>query len=290
MIVGRVTSKSVSRRMPVYDLHCHSTASDGVLSPSELVRRAAGQGVDFLALTDHDDTRGLVEARATATEHGLELVAGVEISITWRNSTVHIVGLRVDPVEARLAAGLHGNRAGRAHRAELMAAELARQGIPGALEGAYAYAGNKELVGRTHFARFLVASGVVKDVKTVFKKYLVKGKPGYVHHDWASLDDALAWIHAAGGQAVLAHPGRYHFGRERMRDLLKDFKALGGDAIEVVTGSHTADQVPIYADLAVEFDFLASVGSDFHAPGEGGRELGRLMPLPLRCRPVWENW
>jgi len=127
-------------------------------------------------------------------------------------------------------------------------------------------------------------------VKTVFKKYLVKGKPGYVHHEWASLAEALAWIHAAGGQAVLAHPGRYHFGRERLRDLLKEFKELGGGAIEVVTGSHTADQVPVYADLAVEFDFLASVGSDFHAPGEGGRELGRLLPLPLRCRPVWENW
>ncbi len=276
--------------MPVYDLHCHSTTSDGVLSPRALVQRAAGQGVDFLALTDHDDTRGLVEARATATELGIELVAGVEVSITWRNSTVHIVGLRVDPDEAILADGLHGNRAGRTHRAARMAEELARLGIAGALEGAYAFATNKELIGRTHFARFLVDKGVVKDVKTVFKKYLVKGKPGYVHHDWASLEDAVCWIHAAGGQAVLAHPGRYHFGRERMRDLLRDFKALGGDAIEVVTGSHTADQVPIYADLAVEFDFLASVGSDFHAPGEGGRELGRLMPLPLRCRPVWENW
>lgn len=276
--------------MPVYDLHCHSTASDGVLSPRALVQRAADQGVDILALTDHDDLRGLVEARAAAEEHGIELVAGVEVSITWRNSTVHIVGLRVDPADERLAEGLGRNRAGRAARAERMAEELARQGIPGALEGAYAFAGNKELIGRTHFARFLVAGGVVKDVKTVFKKYLVKGKPGYVHHDWASLAEAVSWIHAAGGQAVLAHPGRYHFGRERMRDFLREFRELGGDAIEVVTGSHTADQVPVYADLAVEFDFLSSVGSDFHAPGEGGRELGRLQPLPLRCRPVWERW
>lgn len=276
--------------MPVYDLHSHSTASDGVLSPSELVCRAAEQGVDFLALTDHDDTRGLVEARATAAAQGIEVVAGVEVSITWRNSTVHIVGLRVDPAAAGLADGLHRNRAGRAMRAERMADDLARLGIAGALEGAYAFAGNKDLIGRTHFARFLVERGVVKDVKTVFKKYLVKGKPGYVHHEWASLADAVAWIHAAGGLSVLAHPGRYHFGRERMRDFLKEFKELGGDAIEVVTGSHTADQVPVYADLAVEFDFRASVGSDFHAPGEGGRELGRLMPLPPRCRPVWESW
>ncbi len=276
--------------MPVYDLHCHSTASDGVLSPRELVQRAAAQGVNFLALTDHDELRGLAEARATAEEHGIELVAGVEVSITWRKSTVHIVGLRVDPVDESLVLGLQRNRLGRAMRAELMAEDLARLGIVGALEGAYAFAGNKELIGRTHFARFLVERGVVKDVKTVFKKYLVKGKPGYVHHEWASLADALSWIRAAGGQSVLAHPGRYHFGRERMRDLLKDFKELGGDAIEVVTGSHTADQVPVYADLALEFDFQASVGSDFHAPGEGGRELGRLMPLPLRCRPVWEGW
>jgi len=276
--------------MPVYDLHCHSTASDGVLTPRELVQRAAGQGVNILALTDHDDLCGLVEARATAEACGIELVSGVEVSITWRKATVHIVGLHFDPTDERLARGLDQNRTGRALRAERMAAELARLGIAGALEGAYAFAGNKELIGRTHFARFLVQRGVVKDVKTVFKKYLVKGKPGYVDHEWASLADALAWIHAAGGQAVLAHPGRYHFGRERMRDLLKEFKELGGDAIEVVTGSHTADQVPVYADLAVEFDFLASVGSDFHAPGEGGRELGRLLPLPLRCRPVWEAW
>lgn len=276
--------------MPVYDLHCHSTASDGVLSPSELVERAALQGVNFLALTDHDDLRGLTEARATAREHGIELVDGVEISITWRNSTVHIVGLRVDPTDQLLAFGLQRNRAGRAQRAVLMAEELAKFGVSGALAGAYTHASNKELIGRTHFARYLVEYGLVKDVKTVFKKYLVKGKPGYVHHEWASLADAIAWIHAAGGQAVVAHPGRYHFGRERLRDLLWEFKELGGDAIEVVTGSHTADQVPIFADLAVEFSFLASVGSDFHAPGEGGRELGRLMPLPLRCRPVWEAW
>jgi hypothetical protein len=276
--------------MPVYDLHSHSTSSDGVLSPRQLVDRAADHGVDFLAITDHDEMRGLIEARATAAERGIELVSGVEVSITWRAATVHIVGLRVNPDDELLASGLGRNRAGRTERAERMAEELAKLGVPDALAGAYTYASNKDLIGRTHFARYLVEYGLVKDVKTVFKKYLVKGKPGYVHHEWASLADALAWIRAAGGQSVVAHPGRYHFGRERMRDLLREFKELGGDAIEVVTGSHTADQVPVYADLAVEYDFLASVGSDFHAPGEGGRELGRLMPLPLRCRPVWERW
>ncbi len=276
--------------MTVFDLHCHSTASDGILSPLELVTRAAAQGVDVLALTDHDELRGLAEAERAAGSLDIRLVHGVEVSITWSGSTVHIVGLNVDPFHPSLVEGLAGNRGGRVQRARLMADELARVGIPGALEGAYAYANNKELIGRTHFARFLVEKKVVKDVRSVFRKYLVKGKPGYVSHEWASLGDALAWISAAGGQAVIAHPGRYNFGRERIRRLFSEFKDLGGDGIEVVTGSHTADQVPVFADLAVEFGFLASAGSDFHAPGEGGRELGRLMPLPERCRPVWAAW
>lgn len=295
MIAGLVTStrsRSCYYRvsMPVFDLHCHSTASDGVLTPSALARRALGQGVDFLALTDHDELSGLAEARQAALEGGMELVPGVEISITWSKATVHVVGLHVDPEDPLLRQGLAANRGGRRQRAERMAQELARIGIPGALEGAYAYAVNKDLIGRTHFARFLVDEGVVKDVKTVFRKYLVKGKPGYVSHEWASLADAVHWIHAAGGQAVIAHPGRYNFGRERLRRLLSEFRELGGEGIEVVTGSHTPDQVPLMADLAVEFGLLASVGSDFHAPGEGGRELGRLLDLPARCTPVWARW
>lgn len=276
--------------MTIFDLHSHSTASDGVLSPRELVERAAAMGVHTLALTDHDELSGLAEARAVAAEVGITLVHGVEISVSWGNQTVHIVGLRVDPEDPILAAGLTRNRGGRALRAQRMAAELARLGIPGALEGAYEFADNKALIGRTHFARFLVKKGLVKDVKTVFKKYLVKGKPGYVPHQWASLEDALTWIRAAGGQSVLAHPGRYQMGREKMRLLLSEFKHYGGDGIEVVTGSHTPDQVPVYADLAAEFGLLASTGSDFHAPGEGGRELGRLQPLPAKCRPLWSQW
>lgn len=276
--------------MTVYDLHCHSTASDGVLSPRALVERAASMGVQVLALTDHDELAGLDEARAVAEEVGIRLVQGVEISITWAGHTIHVVGLNVDSDDPILGRGLASNRGGRAERARRMADELARMGIPGALEGAYKFAGNQDLIGRTHFARFLVERGVVKDVKTVFKKFLVKGKPGYVPHQWASLEEALVWIRAAGGQSVLAHPGRYQMGREKMRLLLSEFKHLGGDAIEVVTGSHTPDQVPVYADLAVEFDLMASVGSDFHAPGEGGRELGRLPALPTRCRPLWSAW
>lgn len=298
MIATPVTSAASHRSdrvpMPVYDLHCHSTASDGVLTPAALVQRAREQGVDILALTDHDELSGLAEARAMAGGGPLELVPGVEISITWGRATVHVVGLQVDPQEPFLVHGLATNRGGRRIRAQRMADELAKVGIPGALEGAYAYALNKDLIGRTHFARFLVDNGVVKDVKTVFKKFLVKGKPGYVEHEWASLTQAVHWIHAAGGQAVIAHPGRYNFGREKLRLLLSEFKDLGGEAIEVVTGSHTADQVPVFAELAREFGFLASVGSDFHAPGEGGRELGRLMGNPMRlpegCTPVWARW
>lgn len=276
--------------MTVFDLHCHSTASDGVLTPRALVERATGMGVDVLALTDHDELRGLEEAAATAEAQGIRLIHGVEVSVTWSGSTVHVVGLAVDPAHSGLVAGLAGNRGGRAARARAMADELARMGIAGALEGAYAFADNRDLIGRTHFARFLVERGVVKDVKTVFKKFLVKGKPGYVHHEWAALGDALAWIRAAGGVSVLAHPGRYHFGPERMRRLLTDFKDLGGDGIEVVSGSHTAEQIPVYADLAEQYGLMASVGSDFHAPGEGGRELGRLARLPERCRPIWRAW
>lgn len=276
--------------MTVFDLHSHTTASDGVLTPVALVTRAHEQGVGVLSITDHDDLRGLDEAQQAAMDVGIEVVPGVEISATWGNSTVHIVGLHVDRGHGALQAGLHSNRAGRSERARRMADALAGLGIPGALEGAYAYAANKELIGRTHFARFLVEEGYVKDMKAVFKKYLVKGKPGYVSHDWAHLAQAVAWIRAAGGQAVLAHPGRYGFGPEKMRLLLGEFRDLGGIAIEVVTGSHTPDQVPLFAQYAAQFGLLGCSGSDFHAPGEGGRELGRLMPLPDLCRPLWATW
>lgn len=274
----------------IFDLHSHSTASDGVLSPQDLVSRAAQQGVDVLALTDHDEIRGVGEAASVAAEHGIELVAGVEISVSWAGRTVHIVGLRVDTACPALVAGLAANRSGRRARAERMAESLAATGIPGAFEGARLLASNEELISRTHFARFLVGKGYVKDVKTVFKKFLVRGKPGYVPHQWAGLAEAVAWIRQAGGLAVLAHPGRYDMGKMKMSLLMEEFKDVGGVGLEVVTGSHTADQVPIYAAHAEHFGFLASMGSDFHAPGEGGRELGRLMPLPGNCRPIWENW
>ncbi|MBI5329357.1 MAG: PHP domain-containing protein [Betaproteobacteria bacterium] len=261
-----------------------------MLPPTELVDRAAAQGVNCLSLTDHDTLSSQAEAAACAHGHGMDFVPGVEVSITWNGATVHIVGLRVDPDSAVLLEGLAGNRAGRVERARRIAESLAAAGIAGAFQGAMAHAAHPECVSRTHFARFLVQQGVVKNVKTVFKKFLVKGKPGYVSHAWASLGDCLAWIRAAGGQAVLAHPGRYAFGKEKLRLLVSEFRDQGGAALEVVSGTHTRDQIAHFADMSVEFGLLASVGSDFHAPGEGGRELGRLQPLPSQCRPVWSAW
>jgi predicted metal-dependent phosphoesterase TrpH len=278
-----------------YDLHCHSNVSDGLLPPAELVARAAGRGVKHLALTDHDDVAGLPIAAAAAAEHGMHFINGVEISVSWRSHTLHIVGLHIDPAHAPLAEGLRGIRSGRGTRAQLMAESLARSGIGGALEGAYRYANNPSIIGRTHFARFLVESGYCKDVRSVFKNYLVKGKPGYVPHEWANLEDAISWISGSGGVAVLAHPGRYTSGRKAMgqrtlRELLQEFSTLGGKGIEVVTGSHTPEQYAEFARYAMEFDLLASCGSDFHGPGESYHDLGRLPDFPLDCRPVWAAW
>jgi len=269
------------------DLHCHSTASDGVLSPREVVLRAATQGVAVLALTDHDETKGLAEAGTAAREVSMRLVAGVEISATWAGRTVHVVGLYIDPENAVLRAGLLGNRAGRVERARRMAESLAKCGIGGAYEAAYALAPNKELISRTHFARYLIDKGIAKDMKAVFKRFLVQGKPGYVPHQWAALADSIEWIRSAGGVAVLAHPGRYDIGRAKLELLISEFKEAGGAALEVVSGSHTADQVAAFARYAVEQGLMASCGSDFHAPGEGGRELGRMLAMPAGCAPVW---
>lgn len=273
-----------------YDLHCHSNASDGMLTPAELVARAHERGVTVLALTDHDDVVGLAPARLAAEVLGLKLINGVEVSVTWGVHTLHVVGLNIDPEHPELVAGLAAIRAGRSERAIKMAEGLRQVGIVDSLAGAYQYAGNPNLIGRMHFARYLVAAGIVKDTKTVFKKYLVKGKPGYVPHQWADLADAVSWIRTSGGQAVLAHPGRYQMGSGKMHELLEYFKSVGGEGIEVVTGSHSPDQYPQYANLAQKFDLLCSRGSDFHAPGEGYRDIGRLPPLPDICQPIWRDW
>lgn len=274
----------------IFDLHSHSTASDGVLAPSALVARAAERGVGTLALTDHDTVRGLAEAQTEAQAVGIRLIYGVEISVTWEGRSVHVLGLNIDPDDHALGAGLAGLRAGRVERAQRMAESLAAVGIGGAFAGSAVYATSGDMIGRTHFARFLVNSGRAGSVPAVFKRFLVPGKPGYVKHEWASLTEAVGWITGAGGEAVLAHPGRYDMGRERMNQLLGEFRDLGGSGIEVVAGSHTTGHVPVFADYAAAFGLKASMGSDFHAPGEGGRELGRLQALPARCVPIWQDW
>lgn len=271
------------------DLHCHSNVSDGVLPPEEVVARAAANGVDALALTDHDDVSGLAEAREAAAVAGMAFIPGVEISVTWHGKTVHIVGLRIDPEHPELVDGLQGIRNGRIERARRMGNDLAQSGIPGAYEGAYEYAANKQMVGRTHFARWLVAQGHVPDIRSAFRHYLTPGHPGYVEHEWTSLENAVSWIRASGGMAVIAHPGRYPFDLREQHRLLDAFRAMGGEGVEVITGSHHPSEYGKWADLARAFGLKASRGADFHAPGEGV-DIGRLPALPHYCQPVWHGW
>ena len=270
------------------DLHCHSVVSDGTLTPEALAERAAANGVELWALTDHDEIGGQHRAATAAHANGMNYLTGTEISVTFANETVHIVGLGFDPDDAGMKQGLLKTRGGRGARAQEMSEGLAKVGIHGAYEGALKFVGNPELISRTHFARFLVESGACKDTHEVFRKYLTEGKPGYVPHRWASLKDAVHWITDARGIAVIAHPGRYKFTANEEYALFLEFKAHGGQAIEVITGSHTPAEYVEYADKALEFDFAASRGSDFHSPDESHTDLGKLPLLPGQLTPVWE--
>lgn len=272
------------------DLHCHSTVSDGLLPPREVVRLAHARGCQLLALTDHDDLRGLPDAADEAAKLGLTFIPGVEISVSWGKHILHIVGLGFDPENPALKQGLESVRAGRWQRGEMMAASLEKAGIPGTLEGARKYADNPEMISRAHFARYLVEIGKAKDVRSVFFKYLKPGLPGFVEHEWARLHEAVQWITGAGGVAVLAHPGRYEMGPETLRVLLIEFKRLGGTALEVTSGCHGIAEVSRFGRLAREFGYLASCGTDYHATNEGSREPGLNSDLPEGCEPVWSKW
>jgi 3',5'-nucleoside bisphosphate phosphatase len=272
------------------DLHCHSNVSDGVLAPAAVAARARAGAVDVWALTDHDEVSGVAAAREAAAGLGMQFVAGVEISVTWAGQTVHIVGLQIDENNAALQAGLAYTRSGRDARGREMAAQLAAVGIPGAYEGALKYVGNPDLMSRTHFARYIVECGKCATLPEVFRKYLVEGKPGFVPHRWAALTDAVGWIRGAGGIAVIAHPGRYPLSDLAQGALFDEFKQLGGTAIEVVTASHTFDQYPQYARLANDYGFLASRGTDFHAPDEPRTDFALLPKLPSNVKPVWHDW
>ena len=270
------------------DLHCHSVVSDGTLTPEQLAERAKTNGVELWALTDHDEIGGQHRALAAARANGLRYLTGTEISVTFANETVHIVGLGFDPDDAEMQQGLRNTRGGRGQRAMEMAEGLAKVGIHGAYEGALKFVGNPELISRTHFARFLVESGVCKETPEVFRKYLTEGKPGYVPHRWANLKDAIQWITRAKGVAVIAHPARYKFSPNEEYALFTEFKAHGGQGVEVVTGSHTPQEYVKYAETAKEFGLAASRGSDFHSPDESHTDLGTLPWLPGGLTPVWE--
>jgi predicted metal-dependent phosphoesterase TrpH len=255
-----------------------------------VVERAARNGVEILALTDHDELGGLAAAQGRARELGMQFVPGVEVSVTWSDETIHIVGLRLDYLNPTLADGLYKTRNGRDARALEIAASLASAGIPDAYEGALGFAGNPELISRSHFARYIVETGVCQTVQEVFQRYLIEGKPGYVPHRWAKLGDAVAWIRSAGGTAVMAHPGRYKLSDLCMDQMIREFCDAGGAAIEVVSGSHTPNQYAEFATTAQRFGLMASRGSDFHGPGESRHDLGSMPPLPKALRPVWHDW
>jgi 3',5'-nucleoside bisphosphate phosphatase len=270
------------------DLHCHSVVSDGTLTPEALAARAKANGVELWALTDHDEIGGQARAAAAAREQGMHYLTGTEISVSFIGRTVHIVGLGFNADDPRMREGLQRTRGGRGQRAHDMAAGLAKVGIKNAYEGALKFAGNHELISRTHFARFLVESGVCKDTNEVFRKYLTEGKPGFVEHRWASLKDAVTWITECSGVAVIAHPARYKFTATEEYALFTEFKNHGGQGVEVVTGSHSAAEYVTYAETAREFGLAASRGSDFHSPDESHTDLGTLPLLPGGLQPVWD--
>ena len=272
------------------DFHSHSTHSDGTLTPTVLAARAGERGVKTFALTDHDELSGLPLARAEAEARGMRFINGVEISVSWHAETLHIVGLRIDPTHKNIVDGLRGVRTGRDTRAVRIALELEAAGVKGALDGARRFASNPQLLSRTHFARYLVEQGHVADNNAAFRRYLTYGKPGYVAHQWAALSDAVHWIKAAGGMAVIAHPGRYKLNNKENEALLSEFRDLGGAAVEVVTGSHTRDQYATWARYAQRYGLKASAGSDFHGPGESYMDLGQLPDLPYGLQAVWDDF
>lgn len=275
--------------IPIIDLHCHSNVSDGLLSPAELMSHAAENNVQAIALTDHDDIAGLSEASITAKSLNIIFINGVEISVTWKKRTLHIVGLNFDKDNKLLFQGLKKIRDGRYKRAQLIADGLGMAGIQGAMDGAKSYAKNST-IGRIHFAQFLVAQGYAKDISAVFKKFLTPGKPGYVDHEWISLEESIRLINGAGGDAIIAHPGRYDMGNKLYPKLFQEFKDLGGTGVEVMSGSQDPSQANYFSKLAANYNLFSSCGSDFHGKGISHRALGNVRSLPNDSIPIWTKW
>ncbi len=269
-----------------FDLHTHSTASDGELSPTDLVERASLKGVTHLAITDHDTTAAYAELGSQAA---VTLIPGIELSTRWRKIGVHIVGLGLDLGNNVLNEGIAQQQRARRERAENIATRLAKAGFPDTLSAATELAG-RSTVGRPHFARHLAAAGHVRSVEEAFRKYLGDGKLGDVRQHWAPLTDVIEWIRSAGGVAVLAHPAHYRLTRTKLCELLDDFTAAGGQAMEVISGKQDASLTRKLAALADDFALYASTGSDFHRPAARWAELGSCPALPDTCRPVWDLW
>lgn len=270
-----------------YDLHCHSTASDGALSPTELVQRAHEYGVTSLALTDHDTVTGLNEAQAAATATGIKLIPGIELSSSWKNKCFHIVGLGINPDYPPLREATRNLQVMRMERAEKIADKLEKKNIPGALEAVKKNAG-EGMITRSHFANFLLSQFHVSTQQEAFDRYLGTGKAAFVATTWTDMEQAIKWITQSGGVAVLAHPLRYKLTASWINRLLAAFKEAGGLGIEVVTGRYSADEIRVIANYAKRFELAGSVGSDFHSPDNQWIELGRLAPLPDNIKPVWE--
>ena len=272
----------------IVDLHCHSIASDGTLPPADVVSRATANGVEILALTDHDTIAGLDEAYHSANDHGIKLIPGIELSATWQGKLLHIVGLDIDPEHPPLKQGIQILKDMREERAIEMGKRLARAGFSNAYENARRLAGDGNVT-RTHFARHLIEAGVAKDFTDVFKRFLVRGKPGYYRVEWATMEDAVAWITGSGGVAVLAHPMRYMLTASWLNRILTAFKNAGGEGIEVVCGRNSPDDNARSAHFARKHGLLASQGSDFHEPDKWV-ELGKLAQLPDGMDPLWLRW
>lgn len=270
------------------DLHSHSTVSDGTLTPTELILRAHDKAVELFALTDHDATEGLHEAANAASKVGMKFVPGIELSVTWSYQTIHIVGLGINPDDPTLNQGLKVLREFREARGVKIAQKLEKAGFENVLEGARKYS-NGEILSRTHFAQYIVEQGKAKDIRQVFKRYLVNGKPGYVSGQWASLEEALSWIHGAGGLAVIAHPARYKISATRLRQLIIEFKELGGVGFEAISGSHSPDEEQRMTQLANQFELYISKGSDFHSPENIYRELGQMQDVQAGSMPLWQS-
>lgn len=253
------------------------------------MEQAAAKGIKTLALTDHDSTAGLAEAGDAAALYGIVLVPGVEISTAWQDKSIHIVGLNLDPDFKDLQTGLEKLKTQRRERAREIGRRLEKYGLTGLFEAVQTRVGEGMLT-RTHFAQCLYDLGIAASVRDAFERYLARGKPGYVATRWTEMEQAIAWIRGAGGVAVVAHPQRYKLTGSWLRRLLGEFREMGGEGMEVLSGTAPPGEVQSSAEYAKRFNLLASCGSDFHSPEHVWPKLGRLPPMPAGLTPVWSAW